>query len=231
MALLEFRALRKRFGPDGEVEVLRGVDLAVEPGEFVAVFGPSGSGKSTLLNIAAGLDTRYEGSAKLQGHELKALSDRARTELRRTTVGLVFQMFHLVPAWTVAANIALPSLFGPAVEGANARVSEALGRVGLAGFESRRPTELSGGQRQRVAVARAIFGKPPLLLCDEPTGALDNETGASVLALFKEIHREVRSAFVVVTHDERVATMADRVVTLGDGRVARDERRAEERST
>jgi putative ABC transport system ATP-binding protein len=225
MALLEFRALVKRFGPKGEVEVLKGVDLSVHDGEFVAVFGPSGSGKSTLLNVAAGLDTRYEGSARLRGRELKALDDRTRTELRRSTVGMVFQMFHLVPDWTVAANVALPSLFGPPMEGCASRVRESLTKVGLAGFEARRPTELSGGQRQRVAVARALFSSPPLLLCDEPTGSLDNETGASVLELFREIHRDTGAAFVVVTHDERVARMASRVVTLGDGRVARDERK------
>ncbi len=227
MALLEFAALKKRYGPAGEVEVLRGVDLSVEQGEFVAIFGPSGSGKSTLLNVAAGLDTNYEGSAKLCGHELRAMTDRARTELRRTTVGLVFQMFHLVPDWTVEANVALPSLFGPLEKDTAERVRSALDRVGMKDYAKRRPTELSGGQRQRVAVARALFAAPPLMLCDEPTGALDNETGASVLAVFKRVHEETKSAFVVVTHDERVAKMAGRVITLGEGRVARDERKTE----
>ncbi|MBL8681144.1 MAG: ABC transporter ATP-binding protein [Myxococcales bacterium] len=225
MPLLEFKGIEKRFGPRDEVPVLRGIDLTIEDGEFVAIFGPSGSGKSTLLNIAAGLDTRYSGSAKLRDKDLRALSDAARTELRRQTVGMVFQMFHLVPDWTVEANVALPSLFGPPSERASQRAHEVLAKVGLAGFEKRKPTELSGGQRQRVAVARALFSSPPLLLCDEPTGALDNETGASVLSLFRSIHEETRAAFVVVTHDERVASMAGRVVTLGDGRVARDERR------
>jgi putative ABC transport system ATP-binding protein len=225
MALLEFKEIEKRFGPRDEVAVLRGVDLTVEEGEFVAVFGPSGSGKSTLLNIAAGLDTRYRGSAKLRGRDLRSLSDRARTELRRSTVGMVFQMYHLVPDWTVEANVSLPSLFGERVDGAAARAREVLAKVGLEGFEHRKPVELSGGQRQRVAVARALFSSPPLLLCDEPTGALDNETGAAVLELFRKIHEETRAAFVVVTHDERVANMAGRVVTLGDGKVARDERR------
>lgn len=227
MALLEFAALEKRYGLDREVAVLRGVDLTIEEGEFVAIFGPSGSGKSTLLNVAAGLDTRYEGSAKLRGHELKAMKDSARTELRRTTVGMVFQMYHLVPEWTVEANVALPSLFGALEKDTAKRVAAVLEQVGMQSFAQRRPTELSGGQRQRVAVARALFAQPPLLLCDEPTGALDNETGASVLEVFRAVHSRTKTAFVVVTHDERVAKMASRVVTLGEGRVARDERKAE----
>ena len=224
MALIEFAGLTKRYGPRGEVAVLRALDLVVNEGEFVAIVGPSGSGKSTLLNVAAGLDTGYEGSAKLRGHELRAMSDAARTELRRTTVGLVFQMFHLVPAWTVEANVMLPSLFDADATRAKERARAALDRVGMLDFLSRKPTELSGGQRQRVAVARALFSEPPLLLCDEPTGALDTATGASVLEVFAKIHRESKSAFVVVTHDERVAKMATRVVTLGEGRVLRDER-------
>lgn len=223
MALIEFAGLTKRYGPRGEVAVLHALDLVVNEGEFVAIVGPSGSGKSTLLNVAAGLDTGYEGSAKLRGHELRAMSDAARTELRRTTVGLVFQMFHLVPAWTVEANVMLPSLFEADATRAKERARAALDRVGMLEFVSRKPTELSGGQRQRVAVARALFSEPPLLLCDEPTGALDTATGASVLEVFAKIHRESKSAFVVVTHDERVAKMATRVVTLGEGRVLRDE--------
>lgn len=229
MTLLEFSALKKRYGPKGEVQVLRGVDLTIGEGEFVAIFGASGSGKSTLLNIAAGLDTNYEGSAKLRGKELRAMSDRDRTELRRTTVGLVFQMFHLVPDWTVEANVALPSLFGPRAQDADERVRAALSKVGMAEFAARKPTELSGGQRQRVAVARALFGAPPLMLCDEPTGALDNETGLSVLSVFRRVHEESKTAFVVVTHDERVAKMAGRVVTLAEGRVSSDLRKSEEK--
>jgi putative ABC transport system ATP-binding protein len=228
MSLLEFRALAKRYGPRGEVEVLRGIDLRIGEGEFVAIFGASGSGKSTLLHIAAGLDTHYEGSAKLRGQELRSLSDRDRTELRRTTVGLVFQMFHLVPDWTVEANVALPSLFGPRALDTKERVREVLTKVGMAEFASRTPMELSGGQRQRVAVARALFTAPPLMLCDEPTGALDNETGLAMLSLFRLVHQESKTAFVVVTHDERVAKMAGRVVTLAEGKVSSDLRKREE---
>lgn len=203
-------------------EILAGVDLTVHAGEFVAIVGRSGSGKSTVLTIAAGLDVAYGGSAKLCGHELRTMSDRDRTVLRRETVGMVFQLFHLVSDWTVEENVALSQMF--LTSRARPSVSELLEQVGLQGFERRRPTELSGGQRQRVAIARALYADGPLLLCDEPTGSLDRETGQSVLELFAQLHKIRAKTLVVVTHDDRVTAIADRVLFLEDGRLREEQK-------
>lgn len=219
-ALLSLRDVRRTYG---ERAALDGVTLDVQVGELVAVLGTSGSGKSTLLQVCGGLDTGYAGSAKLQGEELRALRDRELASLRHRALGFVFQGFHLVPDWTVGDNVALPARFArEPVRDLAARVRRVLERVGLEARVNDKPTALSGGQRQRVAIARALLLDAPLLLCDEPTGSLDAQTGESVLGLFRELHREGGRTLVLVTHEERVTKIATRVIRLEQGRVVED---------
>lgn len=226
MSLIVLSHVRKRYGDAVHGRVaLDGVSLSIERGELVAVVGTSGSGKSTLLHLIGGLDSDYEGSVQLDGHEWRTMSDAARSALRHRMVGFVFQSFHLVPDWKVRDNVALPASFSPRpVADLERRVETVLARVGLDGRADERPTALSGGQRQRVAIARALLLSPPLLLCDEPTGSLDADTGAQILALFRQLHREDGLTMVVVTHEERVAAIATRVVRLEQGKIVSDER-------
>jgi ABC-type lipoprotein export system ATPase subunit len=207
---------------DGQRQILRGLDLEVAAGEFIAVVGRSGSGKTTLLNIIGGLDTAYGGRAEVAGRSLTALGDRELSEYRSTTVGFVFQAYHLLDHLRVVENIELPAYFdrqakaaGPA--SVRRRAVEILGRIGLRDRASARPGELSGGERQRLALGRALFHRPPLLLCDEPTGNLDRTTGREVVALMREIHRDDHPTVVVATHDEAISDAADRVLELDDG--------------
>jgi putative ABC transport system ATP-binding protein len=213
---------------DGERQVLRGVDLEVDPGEFLAVIGRSGCGKTTLLNIIGGLDTAYDGDAEVAGRSLRALGDRELSAYRSTAVGFVFQAYHLLDHLRVIENIELPAFFArsagtarPAGSSGEAsvrrRAEEILGRIGLGDRASARPGELSGGERQRLALGRALFHRPPLLLCDEPTGNLDRKTGGEVVALMREIHRDDHPTVVVATHDDAIAEAADRVLELDDG--------------
>lgn len=219
--------LRKRYGPpgaDGRL-ALDGVTLTVDKGDLVAILGTSGSGKSTLLHILGGLDRAYEGSATVNGREWRSLPDAEAAAVRHSTLGFVFQAFHLVPTWRVRQNVALPAMFSPSpVPDLAKRVDAVLERVGLAGRGDDLPTALSGGQRQRVAIARALVLRPPVLLCDEPTGSLDAATGASILGLFSELHRDEGLTVVVVTHEERATAIAKRVLRLEDGKVHSDER-------
>lgn len=202
---------------------LAGVTLSIERGELVAVLGTSGSGKSTLLHVLGALDLGYEGSVRVEGRDLHSLGDTEVAALRHRTMGYVFQGFHLVPTWTVRENVALPASFAPApVRDLATRVDALLARVGLGGRGDDLPTALSGGQRQRVAIARALLLDPPVLLCDEPTGSLDVETGAAVLGLFAELHRERGLTIVLVTHEERATAIASRVIRLEAGRVVAD---------
>lgn len=207
---------------------LDGVSLSILRGELVAVLGTSGSGKSTLLHVLGALDLKFEGEVLIDGRSLRALGDAEVSALRQRTVGFVFQGFHLVPSWTVRQNVALPASFAPSpVPDLASRVDSLLKRVGLEGRGDDRPTSLSGGQRQRVAIARALLLDPPLLLCDEPTGSLDAETGERILALFKELHRERGLTVVIVTHEERATAIATRVIRLEEGRVVSDASREE----
>lgn len=207
---------------------LDGVSLSILRGELVAVLGTSGSGKSTLLHVLGALDLKFEGEVLIDGRSLRALGDAEVSALRQRTVGFVFQGFHLVPSWTVRQNVALPASFAPSpVPDLASRVDSLLKRVGLEGRGDDRPTSLSGGQRQRVAIARALLLDPPLLLCDEPTGSLDAETGERFLALFKELHRERGLTVVIVTHEERATAIATRVIRLEEGRVVSDASREE----
>jgi len=213
----------------GKQPVLRGVTLSVDRGELCAVVGTSGSGKSTLLNVMGGLDSSYTGVAEVLGQRLSALSDADLSHFRNRHVGFVFQHFHLLDHLSVLENVALPAFFGRPGKGAIAegtdphqRALELLARVGLRGRERERPPSLSGGQKQRVAIARALYRGPELLLCDEPTGNLDSDTGRQIIELFTELCGEGLT-LVIVTHEERVSAAARRVVRLEDGRVLADE--------
>ena len=200
-------------------DVLRGVSLEVEDGEFLAIVGASGSGKSTLLNVMGGLDRAYGGKVSVDGRDLGALSDDALARYRNEQVGFVFQSFNLVPPLTALQNVLLPSYFARNEEAAVARgrALEALDRVGLGSKGHRLPAQLSGGERQRVALARALFRRPRLLLADEPTGSLDPETAQGVVALLRELNERDGLTLVVVTHEARVSAAARRIVRLRDG--------------
>jgi putative ABC transport system ATP-binding protein len=201
-----------------EVAVLRGVDLAVAPGEFVTIMGPSGSGKSTLLHLLGGLDLPSSGSILFQGKDLRAMSDRDRSLLRRREIGFVFQRFNLLPTMTAAENAALPLLLeGLPRREALARAEAALEPLGLADRASHFPDELSGGEMQRVAIARALVIDPSLVLCDEPTGALDSHSGQVVLELLRALPEPGKRSVVMVTHDPEAASLGDRRLAMRDG--------------
>ena len=215
------RALTKVYRM-GEVEVvaLRGVDLDLYEGEFVVLLGPSGSGKSTLLNILGGLDSASSGEAWFLDHELSSLDDAGLTQYRRDHVGFVFQFYNLIPSLTASENVALVTEIAR-----NPMLPEdALRLVGLGERLHHFPAQLSGGEQQRVAIARAIAKRPDLLLCDEPTGALDSQTGVLVLEAIERIHDELGTSTVLITHNVVIADMADRVLVMGDGTI-HDERR------
>jgi putative ABC transport system ATP-binding protein len=198
-----------------EVHALRGVDLELRAGELVVLLGPSGSGKSTLLNILGGLDSASSGEAWFQDHDLTREDDRALTRYRREHVGFVFQFYNLIPSLTALENVALVT----EIATHPMDPAQALGLVGLANRLHHFPAQLSGGEQQRVAIARAIAKRPDVLLCDEPTGALDSETGILVLEAIESIHRELGTTTVLITHNAVIAEMADRVLVLGDGRI------------
>ena len=219
--VLVTRGLKRKFTQGTvTIEVLRGVELEVRRGEIVALLGPSGSGKSTLLQAVGLLEGGFEGSIRLQGKEAAQLDDDGRTELRRNLLGFVYQFHHLLPEFNALENVMMPQL----VQGAEPRVAEdrarhLLGALRLGSRLDHRPAKLSGGEQQRVAVARALANKPPLVLADEPTGNLDEQTADAVLAEFLALVRGEGSAALVATHNERLAGKMDRIVRLHDGRL------------
>ncbi len=220
MTILETKDLRKVYGAgDTEVRALDGVNLAVEKGEFVAVVGTSGSGKSTLLHMLGGLDRPTSGTVTVDGRELSALKDEALTIFRRRKIGFVFQNYNLVPVLNVYENIVLPiQLDGrqPDQEGVE-RIIETLG---LGSKLQNLPSNLSGGQQQRVAIARALAASPAIILADEPTGNLDSRTSQDVMGLLKVTSRQFSQTIVMITHNEEIAQMADRIIRIEDGRIA-----------
>jgi len=219
--VIQLRSVSRAF--NAQRPVLRGLDLDVAEGELVAVVGRSGAGKTTLLNVIGGLDAGYHGSVEVAGRCLAELDDRALSAFRNRSVGFVFQAYNLLDHLTVAENVVLPSLFAGARVGAGGhreareRALAALAAVGLADRCDDRPAVLSGGERQRVAIARALLQRAPLLLCDEPTGNLDEVTGADVAELLQEVRRARGVTVVVTTHDRVICRLADRVLELCDG--------------
>lgn len=218
-SVLALRDVVRRYETGGETVVaLDRVSVDARPGEFVSVMGPSGSGKSTMLNLLGLLDTPDEGKVLLDGRDVTDLDERARTAERKRSIGFVFQSFFLLPTLTAVENVELPTLFGPDPT-RRARAVDLLERVGLGDRLDHRPSELSGGQKQRVAIARALVNEPRLLLADEPTGNLDQETGATILDEFRRIADEQSVAVVAVTHDPQLNDYVDRTVELVDGRI------------
>ena len=221
-----FRAenLTKVYG-SGEVAVhaLRGIDLALHPGEFVVILGPSGCGKSTLLNILGGLDVPSGGQVWYHGQELSKADDAALTRFRREHVGFVFQFYNLIPSLTARENVAIVT----EIAHNPMPPEEALALVGLGERLDHFPAQMSGGEQQRVAIARAIAKRPVVLLCDEPTGALDSATGVRVLQALEQVNATLGTTTVIITHNADIARMAHRVLTLGDGRVVGEARNAE----
>ncbi len=219
--VLQTRGLKRSFVQgDVTIEVLRGVDLNVEPGEIVALLGPSGSGKSTLLQAVGLLEGGFEGSIRLRGKEASELDDDGRTQVRRELLGFVYQFHHLLPEFNARENVILPQLVrGADLEAARKRADELLGTLGLGQRLEHRPSKLSGGEQQRVAVARALANRPPLVLADEPTGNLDEATADRVFAEFIDLVRNQGTAALVATHNERLAAKMDRVVRLHEGRL------------
>ena len=220
-AVLEARGLVKTYKMGVVVvHALRGVDLALRESEFVVLLGPSGSGKSTLLNILGGLDHPTNGQVLYRGEDLTRASDRELTRYRRDHVGFVFQFYNVLPSLTARENVALVTEISPRPM----NPEDALALVGLEHRLDHFPSQLSGGEQQRVAIARAVAKQPDVLLCDEPTGALDLETGKVVLAAIARVNRELRTTTAVITHNSAIAGMADRVIRLADGRVASEVR-------
>ena len=221
MFILEASDLQKQYGSAGHlVAALAGVDFAVERGEFVAIMGPSGSGKSTLLHLLGGLDRPSAGEITLAGSRLSGLNDNQATLARRHNIGFIFQFYNLLPTLTAEENITLPLL----IDNQNAakfrdRVDRLLDLVGLTGRRTHKPDQLSGGEQQRVAIARALVTEPAIVLADEPTGNLDSKTGTAVMELLRRSCDELGQTIVMVTHDPRAATYADRIVFLRDGAV------------
>jgi len=229
--VIRLEGVRKRY-PGAEIDVLRGIDLAIEEHEFVSIVGRSGTGKTTLLNLIGGLDAAFDGVVEVAGRDLRVLGESEISAFRNRTVGHVFQAYHLLDHLSCRENVALAALFfrGDARRDATwtrHRADEVLESVGLTGAGSRRPTTLSGGERQRIALARALFNRPKILLCDEPTGNLDTETGREVVELLSSLHREREITVVAATHDEAIAAAGARVLHLRDG--AFEERREGER--
>ncbi len=213
----EMRNLRKVYGAMGNyVEALRGINLDVRRGEFLAIMGPSGSGKTTLLSIMGLLTRPTSGSLKILGRDLESLKDKQMTLLRRKTIGFIFQTFNLVPWLTAAENVELALAIGEYRGNRRRRVMELLESVGLRGREKHRPSELSGGEQQRIAIARALANDPSIILADEPTGNLDSASGMQVMEILRRLVREGRTV-VMVTHNQAMAEMSDRIVRIRDG--------------
>lgn len=221
--VIEIRNIIRDFKLGQEtVHVLKGIDLDIKRGEYVAIMGPSGSGKSTLMNLLGCLDTPTAGSYLLSGNDVSQMTDDELADIRNTEIGFVFQTFNLLPRTTALDNVALPMIYaGQPKKAREERATEVLSDVGLADRMDHKPNQLSGGQRQRVAVGRALVNKPSIILADEPTGNLDSKTGREIMALFDEIHA-AGNTVIMVTHEEDIAAHAKRVIRLRDGIIESD---------
>jgi putative ABC transport system ATP-binding protein len=221
--LLKATGVRKVYRTGAEaVDALKGVDVAIGQGEFVAVMGASGSGKTTMLNCLSGLDDIDEGEVLIGGEDVHGMSDARRTKHRASTMGFIFQAFNLIPVFTAAENVELPLLLaGKPAKDARAAAVETLERVGLGRRLTHRPTELSGGEQQRVTIARALAGRPAVVWADEPTGNLDSETAQQVMGLLRELHDDGLT-LILVTHDEGIAASAGRRIVMRDGQIVSD---------
>lgn len=210
---------------ENQIHALKNVNLEINRGELIAIMGPSGSGKSTLMHLIGGLDRPTDGTVSINGKAINTLSDQALSQLRRHDIGFVFQFYNLMSVLTARENVAMPLLLdGVKRREALVRADAVLAQVGLLGREHSRPTELSGGQQQRVSIARALVINPALILADEPTGALDSETGQEIIRILRQLVTESGHTVVMVTHDARVAAHASRIINLKDGRIVDDNR-------
>lgn len=223
--IIKIKDIKRNFALGNEVVyVLKGVNLEIQKGEYVALMGPSGSGKSTLMNILGCLDTPTSGDYTLNGKDVSKMDEKSLAEVRNKEIGFVFQTFNLIPRTTALDNVALPMIYaGKSKSERNKRAAEVLEQVGLADRMDHHPNQLSGGQRQRVAVARALVNHPSIILADEPTGNLDSKTSIEIMALFNEIHAKGNTV-ILVTHEEDIASHAHRIIRLRDGVVESDNR-------
>ena len=219
--MIRMKGIRKEYRMgDSVLAALDGVDIHIKPHEFVSIIGPSGSGKSTLMNIIGCLDTADEGTYYLDGQEIEAYTEDELADIRGRKIGFVFQQFNLLPKLTAQENVELPLIYqGMSAGKRHARSEEVLERVGLLDRMDHKPTELSGGQQQRVAIARALVSKPAIVLADEPTGNLDSKTSADVLGLLQRTSREFNQTLVMITHNNEIAQLADRIVRIEDGKI------------
>ncbi len=224
-SVIKIRSITRDF-PLGQevVKVLKGIDLDIEKGEYVALMGPSGSGKSTLMNLLGCLDTPTSGSYMLNGVDVSSMSDDELAEIRNKEIGFVFQTFNLLPRTTALGNVALPMVYaGASKQERMARATEVLADVGLSDRMDHKPNQLSGGQRQRVAVGRALVNRPSIILADEPTGHLDSKTSLEIMQLFETIHK-AGNTVIVITHEEEIAAHTNRIIRLRDGVIESDDR-------
>lgn len=223
MTILETKNLSKTYGKgETEVKALDNVSFSVQQGEFVAIIGPSGSGKSTLLHILGGVDVPTSGEAVINGTDISKLDETSLAVFRRRQIGLIYQFYNLIPILTVEENLTLPLLLDGRKPDKK-QLDELVGELGLGDRLKHLPSELSGGQQQRVSIGRALLNNPALLLADEPTGNLDSENSREIIALLRKFNKEFKQTVIIITHDERIALSADRVITIQDGRIVRDE--------
>lgn len=225
MKILEINNLNKIYGTgETKVDALRDVNFSVEQGEFVAIVGPSGSGKSTLMHILGGVDRATSGVVRIAGTDISKLGETELAIFRRRNIGLIYQFYNLIPILTVEENITLPILLDNRKPD-RALLKELINKLGLSKRLKHLPNQLSGGQQQRVSIGRALINHPALLLADEPTGNLDSENTKEIIALLRKFNRENNQTVIIITHDDRIALAADRVITIEDGMITRDERK------
>lgn len=220
--MIELVGIRKHFfeGTEGELEILKGIDLSIDEGEFVSIVGESGSGKSTLMHIIGALDRPTQGEYRLGGINMATAKDKELSAIRNKKIGFVFQTYNLVARTTALANVELPMLYaGMPRKERTARARELLEMVGMSDRMMHKPDELSGGQKQRAAIARAMANDPDIILADEPTGALDSETGKKIMSIFHQLHEEQKKTIVLITHSKELAKETERIITLRDGEI------------